>query len=202
MRAYSGSIIACCLKVEARVKNLYLGDRGTLVYYLQLALNRAGYPLALDGIFGNGTCNALRKFLGEDRECNVDEAAWERLIPYLKGYAPGREGQRILYDFPIVSTKVPYSSLLVGYVMEGLKSRYPFIQTGTIGKSVMGKEIPYLRIGTGGTQVFYNASFHNWYNTLYNIDTLKRNIYFNIKSLFFISLISFYTNGSFVIKRL
>ena len=160
MRAYSGSIIACCLKVEARVKNLYLGDRGTLVYYLQLALNRAGYPLALDGIFGNGTCNALRKFLGEDRECNVDEAAWERLIPYLKGYAPGREGQRILYDFPIVSTKVPYSSLLVGYVMEGLKSRYPFIQTGTIGKSVMGKEIPYLRIGTGGTQVFYNASFH------------------------------------------
>lgn len=160
MRAYSGSIIACCLKVEARVKNLYLGDRGTLVYYLQLALNRAGYLLALDGIFGNGTCNALRKFLGEDRECNVDEAAWERLISYLKGYAPGREGQRILYDFPIVSTKVPYSSLLVGYVMEGLKSRYPFIQTGTIGKSVMGKEIPYLRIGTGGTQVFYNASFH------------------------------------------
>lgn len=131
-----------------------------MVYYLQLALNRAGYLLALDGIFGNGTCNALRKFLGEDRECNVDEAAWERLISYLKGYAPGREGQRILYDFPIVSTKVPYSSLLVGYVMEGLKSRYPFIQTGTIGKSVMGKEIPYLRIGTGGTQVFYNASFH------------------------------------------
>lgn len=142
------------------MKNLYLGDRGTLVYYLQLALNRAGYPLALDGIFGNETCNALRKFLGEDRECHADDEAWERLIPYLKGNAPNREGQRILYDFPIVSTKVPYSSIFVSYVMEGLKMRYPFIQTGSIGKSVMGKNIPYLRIGTGGTQVFYSASFH------------------------------------------
>lgn len=160
MREYSGSIVICCLKVEARLKNLYLGDRGTLVYYLQLALIRAGYPLALDGIFGNETCNALRNFLGENRECNVDEIVWERLIPYLKGYAADSDGRQMLYDFPVVSTKVPYSSLLVRYAVEGLKRRYPFIQTGTIGKSVMGKEIPYLRIGTGGTQVFYNASFH------------------------------------------
>lgn len=142
------------------MKNLYLGDRGTLIYYLQLALNRAGYPLALDGIFGNVTCNALRKFLGENRECHVDEAAWKRLIPYLKGYAPSEAERRILYDFPIVSTKVPYTSLLTNYVVEGLKERYPFLQTGTIGTSVMGKQIPYIQIGTGETQVFYNASFH------------------------------------------
>lgn len=142
------------------MKNLFLGDRGVLVFYLQLALNRAGYPLALDGVFGNGTCNALRKFTDENRECHVDDEVWERLIPYLKGGESAREGAQIRYDFPVVSTRVPYTSLLLGYVMEGLKARYPFIQTGTIGRSVMGRQIPYLRIGTGGTQVFYNASFH------------------------------------------
>lgn len=142
------------------MKNLYLGDQGTLVFYLQLALNRAGYPLALDGIFGNGTCNALRKFSGEERDCIVDEAVWTKLIPYLKGHGAGEVQRQLLYDFPLVSTRVPYTSLLNSYVVEGLVTRYPFIQTGSIGRSVMGREIPYLRIGTGGKQVFYSASFH------------------------------------------
>lgn len=38
--------------------------------------------------------------------------------------------------------------------------RYPFIETGSIGRSVMGRRIPYLRMGNGATEVFYNASFH------------------------------------------
>ena len=33
------------------MRNIYLGDRGVLVQYLQLALTRAGYPVELDGIF-------------------------------------------------------------------------------------------------------------------------------------------------------
>ena len=33
------------------MRNIYLGDRGVLVQYLQLALNRAGYPAQIDGIF-------------------------------------------------------------------------------------------------------------------------------------------------------
>lgn len=141
------------------MKNLYLGDRGVLVWYLQLALNRAGYPVVMDGIFGNATCEALRKFTGENRACSVDEAVWSRLIPYLICVTDGQEG-RMLYEFPVVSTQVPYTSLMNRYAVEGLQKRYPFIQTGSIGRSVMGRKIPYLRIGTGGTQVFYNASFH------------------------------------------
>lgn len=142
------------------MRNLYLGDRGTLVSYLQLALTRAGYPLAVDGIFGDMTCQALKEFMGNDGGCFVNEAAWQRLIPYLKGYETVNGQIRPFYDFPIVSGAVPYTSILNSYVIEGLAARYPFVETGSIGKSVMGKELSYLRIGTGAKQVFYSASFH------------------------------------------
>lgn len=39
-------------------------------------------------------------------------------------------------------------------------ARYPFIETGSIGRSVMGRELLYLKIGNGGTEVCYSASFH------------------------------------------
>lgn len=138
------------------MKNLYLGDEGILVLYMQLALQRAGYMIALDGIFGRETCAALRAFEGEERSCAVDDAVWIKFVPYLTGVA--EDGT--FYDFPVVSTEVPYTSLLNSYVTEGLAGRYPFLQTGSIGKSVMGREIPYISIGNGEKQVFYNASFH------------------------------------------
>lgn len=59
-----------------------------------------------------------------------------------------------------VPTNQLYSSELNNRVMEALVERYPFVQKGSIGNSIMGKEIPYLSIGTGKTEVFYNASFH------------------------------------------
>ena len=74
------------------MRNIYLGDRGVLVQYLQLALTRAGYPVELDGIFGTDTCKALREFRreyamhGETVGCYVDQSVWKQLIPYLKGY--------------------------------------------------------------------------------------------------------------------
>lgn len=37
---------------------------------------------------------------------------------------------------------------------------YPFIEIGSVGKSVMGKDIPYLRIGNGKKEVFYSSSIH------------------------------------------
>ena len=48
-----------------------------------------------------------------------------------------------------------------------LKEKFPFIEIGNIGYSVLGREIPYIRIGIGEKEVFYNASFHanEWINT-------------------------------------
>ena len=69
--------------------------------------------------------------------------------------------------FPLVPTNVRYSSQLTQYIVEGLTMRYPFLSAGSLGRSVIGRPIPYLRIGQGSTQAFYNAAFHanEWITT-------------------------------------
>lgn len=78
-------------------------------------------------------------------------------------------GTRVLvpFRFPVVPTDVPYTSMLLSMICEGLVVRYPFVHGGVIGKSVMGRDIPYLRIGTGETEVGYNAAHHanEWITT-------------------------------------
>lgn len=56
-------------------------------------------------------------------------------------------------DF-IFSSDVLYENL------NTLKIMYPFLITGSAGKSVLGKDIPYVRIGRGQKEVFYSASIH------------------------------------------
>lgn len=60
----------------------------------------------------------------------------------------------------LVPEQVRYTSILNEAVVDGLCKRYPFLESGSIGHSVMGRSIPYLVMGDGETQVFYNASFH------------------------------------------
>lgn len=69
--------------------------------------------------------------------------------------------------FQVVPTTVPYSYELFTLVLEGLFMRYPFLKGGSIGKSVMGKSIPFVKIGEGKTELFYNASHHanEWLTT-------------------------------------
>lgn len=62
--------------------------------------------------------------------------------------------------FPLVPTDIRYSSTLVAYVLRGLAARYPFIELGQIGKSVMGKPLWKLGLGRGENRVLYNASHH------------------------------------------
>lgn len=38
-----------------------------------------------------------------------------------------------------------------------LKKEYPFLEIGSIGKSVLKKEIPYIKIGNGSKQILYHA---------------------------------------------
>ena len=79
------------------MRNIYVGDVGVAVQYLQLALKRAGYLKEISGQFNRETCNALKAFMGEGVGCYVDRAVWARLTPYLSGYTAvcGRSGKDI-----------------------------------------------------------------------------------------------------------
>lgn len=69
--------------------------------------------------------------------------------------------------FDVVPTDIRYSAALVGYCVRGLAVRYPFIATGEIGRSVMGRPLWSLKLGRGDNRVLYNASHHanEWLTT-------------------------------------
>ena len=60
----------------------------------------------------------------------------------------------------IISTNVNYSYNVFTKDLHKLTSLYPFISVGSIGKSIMGKDIPFIKIGNGSNEVFYSASYH------------------------------------------
>lgn len=178
------------------MRELYPGDQGILVRYVQLALQRAGYEITIDGDFGPQTCRALESFVGVNKACVVNDVAWRTLLPYLRGYTthivkagdslysiaqmhnttvdlireanPDVEEQNLRigtmitvpFAFDLVEESLPYTSLMTEWVIDGLQARYPYVETGSIGMSVMGNAIPYIKIGNGQTEVAYNASFH------------------------------------------
>ena len=67
----------------------------------------------------------------------------------------------------IIETTINYSSNILYRDLKNLKTIYPFLEVGSIGNSVLGKNIPYVKIGSGRREIFYNASFHanEWINT-------------------------------------
>lgn len=60
----------------------------------------------------------------------------------------------------IVSTNVNYSFAVLQSDLNKLASAYPFLQIGSIGSSALGNSIPYIKVGTGSTEVFYSAAIH------------------------------------------
>ncbi len=139
--------------------------------------------LSPDGIAGPLTWNALHPFLTGyvthtvvrgntfwtlSREYGTSPEAIAAANPNLNPrYLTIGQTLIIPLAFDVVPTNVPYTHALVQLIIEGLRARYPFLQTGSIGQSVLGRPIPYLRIGTGATEVSYNAAHHanEWITT-------------------------------------
>ena len=77
-------------------------------------------------------------------------------------------GQEIIIPVgSVIDTRISYSSDILKRDLTNLKTIYPFLQIGEIGRSVLNKPINYIKIGTGRKEIFYNASFHanEWITT-------------------------------------
>ena len=69
--------------------------------------------------------------------------------------------------FPVTPTAIRWSAALVEYCVRGLTARYPFLRAGEIGRSVMGKPLRLLTLGSGENTALFNAEHHanEWITT-------------------------------------
>ena len=77
-------------------------------------------------------------------------------------------GSQITIPFGnIIPTNISYSYSILIMNINALRKVFPFIEVNSIGSSVLGNPIPYIKIGNGQKQIFYNASFHanEWITT-------------------------------------
>ncbi len=143
------------------MKILKIGSTGPMVEILQNLLQILGfYNGKIDGIYEKNTYNAVIYFQRRFRlnpDGIVGNNTWNAFNPYING----------ALGF-IVPTNISYSSSILEINLSSLKKLYPFIEIGSIGKSVLGKNIPYIKIGRGEKQVFYSASYHanEWITTV------------------------------------
>ena len=78
-------------------------------------------------------------------------------------------GQQIVvpYGIDVVDTNIDYTYSIMQRDIRGLRRRYPFIEVGVAGRSVLGRDLTYIKLGNGPNQVFYNGSHHSleWITT-------------------------------------
>lgn len=124
-----------------------------MVEFLQNILIYLGlYNGSIDGIFGPNLNKAVKKFQTQNNlvaDGIVGSRTWLALRPYIDGGL----------GF-IVPTNISYSSSILQVNLDSLKRLYPFIEITSIGRSIMDKNLPVVKIGNGQKQVFYSASFH------------------------------------------
>lgn len=141
------------------------------------------FGLMPDGVIGLNTYRVMERFLlgydtytirPGDTLYGIAQRYDTNLI-LLQAANPGldpynlRVGQTITvpYGMDVVDTDISYTYDVLQRDIQGLKARYPFIETGVAGRSSLGRELSYIRLGTGPNEVFYNAAHHGleWITT-------------------------------------
>ncbi len=140
---------------------LAYGSRGIYVELLQSTLKKIGFYYGkVDGIFGKQTLDSVYYFqsqFGITVDGVVGRATWRKLEPYING----RVGR-------IVPTDMSYPYEIMMMNLDALRVKYPIIKVGYYAESVMGKKIPYVKIGEGEQEISYSASMHanEWINSV------------------------------------
>ena len=132
--------------------------------------------LTADGIVGERTWNALMPYILGYFTVTVrqGDTFWRLAQQYhtsvtaIEAANPGVDpqnlqvGQRLTIPTadPVVITNISYSYEILQLNLKGLLARYPFLKSGSVGNSVLGRPIPFLQIGSGGVSVGYNGAHH------------------------------------------
>lgn len=129
------------------MKTLQIGAHGPLVSFLQLTLKDLNiYNGEIDGIFGAATFNAVKSFQSNNNinsDGIVGTNTWSLLLPYMQ-----------------IPTTIQYTYDILMLNIKSLLNKYTFLSSGSIGDSVMDKEIPYIKLGNGPKQLLYVAGTH------------------------------------------
>ena len=132
---------------------LRIGLTGPMVEFLQNILIYLGlYNGEIDGIYGQNTASAVKQFQtqnGLTSDGIVGSRTWRALRPYIDGGL----------GF-IVPTNISYSSSILQINLDSLKRLYHFIEITSAGRSILGKNLPVIKIGNGQKEVFYSGAFH------------------------------------------
>ncbi|MGI5849978.1 MAG: M14 family metallopeptidase [Christensenellales bacterium] len=135
------------------------------------------FGLIPDGIIGRDTFRIMERYLlgydiytirPGDTFYNIAER-YHTNLALLMAANPGIDpylmkiGQQITVPFGIdvVDTNIDYTYAVLERDIMGLKARYPFIETGVAGFSTLGRNLYYIRLGSGPNQVFYNGAHHS-----------------------------------------
>ncbi len=134
------------------------------------------FGLTSDGVIGPGTYKVIEKYLlGYDTYSIKPGDTFYKIsqryftsLPRILAANPNLDptrlqvGQQIIipYGIDVVQTNIDYTYEIMERDIRGLKVRYPFLQTGVAGKSVLGKNLYYIRLGKGTNEVFYNGGHH------------------------------------------